>query len=121
MAKITYVPLDRNGQKPIHITMERLGEILDCSPKEIEENLKKRLGESMWTYGIPFAEGIKCPFGERDLMNDTCYLGSGEHRCPYFMQYVHDGEHRGTIKCCCPKPRVVAEKGKPIQLSLFDF
>ena len=100
--------------------MEKLGEILGCTPSEIEEDLKRRLGERMWTYGIPFAEGIQCPFGERDLMNDTCYMGSGVHKCPYFKRYVHDGEHKGTIECCCPKKRVVPEKGKPLQLSLFD-
>lgn len=124
MAKITYVPtrhLENPQSRPIHITMERLAEILESTPEYIEEDLKKRYGESMWKYGIPFAEGIQCPFGERDLMNDTCYLGSDFHRCKYFRRYVHDGEHCDTIECCCPKPRVVPEKGKPIQLSLFDF
>lgn len=97
MAKITYVPTRTEG-KPTHITMERLAEILDSTPQEIEANLKRKLGESMWTYGIPFAEGIQCPFGELDLMNDTCYLGDGFHRCPYFQCYVHDGEHKGDRK-----------------------
>jgi hypothetical protein len=123
MAKITYVPTRFKEQKipPRHISMKRLGEIFDCSPQEIEDDLKRRLGETMWTYGIPFAEGIQCPFGERDLMDDTCYIGSDVHRCKYFRRYIHDGEHAGTIKCCCPKPRIIPEKGKPIQLSLFDF
>ena len=124
MCKITYVPTrlsKHDNSKPIHMTLERLGEIFGRTPQEMEESLKRQFGESMWTYGIPFAEGIQCPFGERDLMTDTCYLGSDVHRCKYFRRYVHDGEHAGTIECCCPKPRVIAEKGKPIQLSLFDF
>lgn len=121
MAKITYVSLDRNGRKPVHMTLDRLAEICGSTPGKVRKDLENRLGKTMWAYGIPFAEGIQCPFGERDLMNDTCYIGSGEHKCPYFMQYVHDGEHKGTIKCCCPKPRVIAEKGKPIQLNLFDL
>ena len=124
MAKITYVDTRRKShpqEKPVHISLERLGEILGMTAKEVEANLKQRLGETMWTYGIPFAEGVQCPFGVRDLMNDTCYLGSGVHKCEYFRRYVHEGEHSGTIECCCPKQRVIAEKGKPIQLSLFDF
>ena len=123
MAKITYVPTRFKEQKrpPIHISMKRLSEIFDCSPQEIEDDLKRKLGETMWTYGIPFAEGIQCPFGERDLMDDTCYIGSDVHRCKYFRRYIHDGEHAGTIECCCPKPRIIPEKGKHVQLSLFDF
>ena len=123
MAKITYVDTRRKcnpKQSPMHITMDKLAEILDSTPKEIEDGLRKQLGDNMWTYGLPFSEGIQCPFGERDLMNDTCYLGSEVHRCKYFRRYVHDGEHAGTIECCCPKQRVIPEKGKPIQLSLFD-
>lgn len=123
MAKITYVPVRRevNPQaKPTHISMKRLSEIFGCTPQEIENNLKQRLGETMWTYGLPFAEGIQCPFGERDLMDDTCYMGSEVHRCKWFRRYVHDGEHKNTIECCCPKPRIIPEKGRPIQLSLFD-
>lgn len=122
MTKITYVPTREKGNpmsKPIHISMERLGEIFGCTAKEVEENLKKQYGETTWKYAIPFAEGIQCPFGERNLMNDTCYIGSNVHRCQYFRRYIHDGEHKDTIECCCPKPRVVPEKGKPIQLSLF--
>lgn len=123
MTKITYVPTrfqDPNHPKPTHISMKRLGEIFGCTAQEYEADLKESYG-SMWNYYVPFAEGIQCPFGERDLMDDTCYIGSDVHRCKYFRRYVHDGEHRGTIECCCPKPRVVPEKGKPIQLSLFDF
>ena len=124
MCKITYVPTrlsQDNHAAPVHMTLERLGEIFGCTPQEMEESLKRQFGESMWTYGIPFAEGIKCPFGVRDLMTDPCYLGSDVHRCKYFRRYVHEGEHRGTIECCCPKPRVIAEKGKPVQLDLFGF
>ena len=115
MSKITYVKLDG---KPKHITLEKLAEILGSTPKEIETDLKERLGVNMWEFGLPFAEGVKCPFGERDLMNDSCYFGSGVHKCEYFKRYIHDGEHKGTIECCCPKQRL-PEKGQPIQLSLF--
>lgn len=122
MNKITYVPTryKENPQaKPTKISFKRLGEIFGCTAEEIEAETKERYGD-MWEYYVPFAEGIQCPFGERNLMDDTCYIGSEVHKCKYFMQYVHDGEHNGTIKCCCPKERVVAEKGKPVQLSLFD-
>ena len=123
MTKITYVPTHRkeNPQsKPIRMSMKRLGEIFGCTDEEYEADLKESYGD-MWEFYIPFAEGIQCPFGERNLMDDTCYLGSDKHRCKWFRRYVHDGEHKGTIECCCPKPRIVPEKGKPIQLSLFDL
>lgn len=124
MAKITYVDTIHkipNHKTPYHISMKKLEEIFGCTSQEIIDNLKKRLGESMWEYGLPFAEGIQCPFGERDLMDDTCYMGSEIHKCKYFKRYVWDGVHSCTIECHCPKPRIVPEKGKPIQLSLFDL
>lgn len=54
MSKITYVKLDG---KPKHITLEKLAEILGSTPKEIETDLKERLGVDMWEFGLPFAEG----------------------------------------------------------------
>jgi len=123
MAKITYVDTrlkaDRYS-KPVRISFKRLGEIFNRPPEEIEKEIKEARG-NMWEYYIPFAEGIKCPFGERDLMDDTCYFGTEVHRCKYFRRYVHEGEHAGTIECCCPKDPIYAKKGTPIQLSLFDF
>ena len=123
MAKITYVPTrfrEPNHPSPKRISWKRLGEIFGCTAEEIEAEIKEKHG-NMWKYAVPFAEGIQCPFGERDLMDDTCYIGSDVHKCKWFRRYVHDGEHKDTIECCCPKPRIIPEKGKPIQLSLFDF
>ena len=117
MAKITYVPYELGGEP---LSWELLAKISDCTVEEYKADHQRQWGH----YGFecrPFADNAICPFGERDLMHDTCYIGSDVHRCKYFRRYVHEGEHKGTIECCCPKPRVVAEKGKVIQLSLFDF
>ena len=113
MGKITYVPC-RQG-KPKRMTVEKYAELRGMEPDELVRELKEAHGETMWEMFIPFAEGIECPFGVRDLMNDTCYIGSNVHRCKYFSRYVHDGEHAGTIECRCDKPR----KGSYVQLELF--
>lgn len=119
MCKITYVPKDRK-EVPKRLSWELLAKVSEMTVEEYKAEYEKQWGRFSFDCR-PFAEGIQCPFGERDLMNDTCYIGSDVHRCKYFRRYVHDGEHQGTIECCCPKPRVVPEKGKPIQLELFTF
>lgn len=110
---ITYVSTVTRQIK--HITWERLAEIHGMSVNAYKKDYDKKFGSFKFDCR-PFAEGIKCPFGERDLMNDTCYMGNGFHRCPYFKRYIHDRPHINTIECCCPKPKVV---GVPIQLELF--
>lgn len=118
MCKITYVPVKRGNKEPL--SWELLAKISDMTVEEYKESHNKIYGRYSFECR-PFAEGIQCPFGERDLMHDTCYIGNEQHRCKYFRRYVHGGEHDSTIECCCPKPRIIPEKGKPLQLSLFDF
>lgn len=59
----------------------------------------------------------ECPFKVRDLKNDSCYVGSGVHRCKWFIRYDWE-KHRGCIACNHPK-----QDQKPVlegQL-LFEF
>ena len=94
------------------ISWQKLAEISGMSVEEYKKSYAKQFGSFTNLDLRPFAEGIECPFGERNLMDDTWYLGSNEHRCPYFVRYEH-GNNGSTIICKCPKPR------KAIQLTLF--
>lgn len=102
--KLTYIDTTKRAHG--HLSWEKLAKIAQMSVEEYQQAHRKHFGN----VGIdcrPFIDGVKCPFGERDLMHDTCYIGGGEHKCPHFVRY--EDRH---IVCSHPTKR-------PIQLELF--
>lgn len=84
------------------LSWELLAKISGTTVKQYKEFYDHKYGQ----YKLdcrPLAEGIECPFGERDLLHDTCYIGGGVHKCPYFVRYNTDDD---VIECNHPpKPR----------------
>ena len=111
----TYV--DKSNHVSGHLSWELLAEISDMTVEEYKAAHNEKYGRFSFDCR-PFIEGIECPFGERDLMHDTCYIGNEEHRCKYFSRYVFDGKHYGCIECKHPP---LPKKEKYVQLDLFDM
>lgn len=94
-------------KKPLRrLSWAFLAKISGVSTEEYIAAYKRKFGHFICDYR-PFAEGIQCPFGERDLMKDTCYIGGGVHKCKYFVRYCHGGPHKGCIVCRHPKNEVI--------------
>lgn len=112
-----------HGKKE-RLSWERLAQISECSVEEYKDKYNKHFGRYSFDCR-PFAEGIECPFGERDLMHDTCYLGNAEHRCKYFVKYNWEKPYYGYIVCSHPSKLLsvikLGQPKQPKQLSLFDF
>lgn len=114
-----YIEMPHDKKEPL--SWELLAKISECSVEEYKEIYYKKFGRYNFECR-PFAEGMECPFKERDLMHDTCYLGSGEHRCKYFEKYSWEQPYYGYIVCNHPgKMPSVIKLGQPKQLSLFDL
>lgn len=109
--------IDLSGKKHVPLSYEKIAEIYGETTQDVKARMNQIYGK-MADICRPYAEGIECPFGERDLMHDTCYMGSGEHKCPYFKRYLHDAHPYGWIICTHPP---LTKKPRYIQLSLFDF
>lgn len=99
---MNYIKFDI-GKSPLNrLSWNLLAKIKGVTTEEYIAEHKRKFGHFEFDTR-PFAEGIKCPFGVRDLMNDTCYLGNGVHKCKYFVRYSHDEPHKNCIVCKHPK------------------
>lgn len=99
---MNYISLDTATRPLRRLSWDFLARVSGVTTEEYIAAYKRYFGR--FNFDVrPFAEGIQCPFGERDLMNDTCYLGSGVHRCKYFVRYSHDEPHKNCIVCSHPK------------------
>lgn len=103
---MNYILLDTATRQLRRLSWDFLARVSGVTTEEYIAAYKRYFGR--YNFDLrPFAEGIQCPFGERDLMNDTCYLGGGVHRCKYFVKYCWEQPHYGCIMCKHPKKKVI--------------